>query len=119
MKGNLPQKNTFGYSILWRYDAGVDPVLHKDYIDSLCEDVRQRISEQIADVAAVRRARQVTRSALETEVLLHWRMAKSKGEECHGSKNFRNSVYWTHLWDLHLIGIFLIIEDIDLLLLEK
>lgn len=84
---NIEKKNISSYSILWRYDSGVHPVLHKDYIDSLCQDVYKKLSDQILDAAAVFRAKKIEKTPLYNEVLMHWRKALLRGQDCQGEDN--------------------------------
>lgn len=72
------------YSILWRFDSGVHPVFHKDYISELCEDMMTKLRDLISDAAAVIMSRRVTRSRLHNEVISHWRKAVDRGSDCHG-----------------------------------
>lgn len=81
------------------------PVLHKDYIDSLCQDVYEKLSDLIADAAAECKAKKVETPPLYNEVLIHWRKAALRGQDCQG-KIILNGLrgQQLYLWNLLQIG---------------
>lgn len=81
---NIEEENLREYSVLWRYDSGIHAELHGDYVEELCEDVLEQLRFQLAEASAAHQARKVNRSALENELLAHWRKAHARGLDCQG-----------------------------------
>jgi len=73
---NVPAENRCQFAILWRYDSGVHPILHKDYIDEFCEACYELLMKLITNAAAVARSQKVERAHIYDEVsfilLISW-----------------------------------------------
>ncbi|KAK7490422.1 hypothetical protein BaRGS_00018401, partial [Batillaria attramentaria] len=55
-KGLISKTNTLSHDVLWRYDDVIHPVLHKDYLNALCEELysslKRLVDETVPDVLA-------------------------------------------------------------------
>ena len=72
----LPQENIHPFSVLWRYESGVDVTLHSDYIDDLVTRFEVNMVDLIDKLA--RRRAEVTLPAIIEEITQHWLVARNR-----------------------------------------
>jgi len=67
-------KNILSYDVLWRYDDVISPILHKDYLDKLCNDLIGQMKNKTDQ--SVAKTVYDFRSEIVQESLQHWLRCK-------------------------------------------
>ena len=78
----LPKSNIHKFSVLWKYEHGINPVLHKNYLDDFCATFHENIRDLIDRLAFGQT--QPPLPPVVDEVFQHWIMCKMRCEHFQG-----------------------------------